>query len=129
MHSLNPTLAMKQFLLLAVVVCSLLSALAPVSAAGKGGKGGRMKKPQPTPVPEKVNASGAKIVTVSGDSITVEYSKTSTTYKMSHETLITVDGRRVRSSDLKPGMHTEVDASKINPTLLLSIKAHAIPKS
>jgi len=114
---------MKLFLLVAILIFSILS---PASAAAKVKP---LPKAKPTPAPEKVNASGAKIKTVSGDSLTVEYSKTSTTYKMTGETLITIDDRKSRSTDLKPGMHVEVDASKINPTLLLSIKAHSIPKS
>ena len=115
---------MKPALLVIILAILTISVLSPDSfAASKG------KKPKATPTPEKVNASGSKITTVSGDSITIEYSKTSTTYKMSNETLIEVDGKRARSSELKPGMKVEVDSSKINPTLLLSIKASTPPKS
>ena len=122
---LYPVAPMKPFLFVAIVAILTFSVLSPESASAKG----KLPKAKPTPVPEKVNASGAVIKTVSGDSITIEYSKTSTTYKMSGETSITVDDRRARSTELKPGMHAEIDASSINPALLLSIKAHAIPKS
>ena len=116
---------MKPFLFAAIVAVLIFSILSPDRAEAKG----KTPKHKPTPVPEKVNASGAIIKTVSGDSITIDYSKTSTTYKMSGETSITIDDRRARSADLKPGMHAEITASSINPTLLLSIKAHAVPKS
>ena len=116
---------MKPLLFLAIVVTLAVSVFSPDSASAKG----KTPKAKPTPVPEKVNASGAKITTVAGDSITIEYSKTSTTYKMSNETSITIDDKRARSTDLKPGMHAEVTASSINPNLLLSISAHAVPKS
>ncbi len=110
----------------AIAVVFAFALISPITASAKGV---RLTKPKPTPVPEKVNASGAKIAKLSGDSITIEYSKTSTTYKMSNETLISIDGNRARSTELRPGMHAEVDASKINTGLLLSIKASAIPKS
>ncbi len=116
---------MKQFLFVVIVAILTFSILSPDNASAKS----KLPKGKPTPVPEKVNASGAVIKSVGGDSITIEYSKTSTTYKMSGETNITVDDRRVRSSELKPGMHAEIAASSINPTLLLSISAHAVPKS
>ena len=108
-------------LLAAILALSLIS---PDTASAKGLK--PSKKPRPEP--EKVNASGSQITMVSGDSITIEYSKTSTTYKMSNETQISIDGARARSTALKPGMHAEVDTSKINPNLLLSIKASSIAK-
>ena len=116
---------MKPFLFVAIVAILTFSILSPELASAKG----KTPKAKPTPVPEKVNASGAKIKTVSGDSVTVEYSKTSTTYKMTGETRISIDDRRARATDLKPGMHAEVTASSINPTLLLSISAHSIPKT
>lgn len=116
---------MKPFLFVAIVAILTFSILAPESASAKG----KAPKHKPTPVPEKINASGASIKTVSGDSITIDYSKTSTTYKMSSETNISIDDRRARSSELRPGMHAEITASSINPNLLLSIRAHAVPKS
>ena len=116
---------MKKLLAAAITASLALALLSPDTAAAKPLKPSK----NPTPVPEKVNASGSKITMVSGDSITLEYSKTSTTYKMSNETQIDIDGKRARSTELKPGMSAEVDASKINPNLLLSIKAHAAPKN
>lgn len=116
---------MKPLLFVAIVAVLTFSVLSPDRASAKG----KTPKHKPTPVPEKVNASGASIKTVSGDSITIEYSKTSTAYKMSQETQISIDGKRARSNDLKPGMHAEVNASSINPNLLLSISAHAVPKN
>ena len=110
-----------KFLPLTTVVATLaLLLFSPDAASAKGFK----PRHKPTPVPEKVNASGSTISKIGGDSITIEYSKTSTTYKMSNETQITIDGQRARSTDLKPGMHAEVGVSKITPTLLLSIAAH-----
>lgn len=119
-----------KFLPFAAVVATLaILLISPETACAKGGKGMALKpSKKPTPVPEKVNASGAKITKVGGNSITVEYSKTSTTYTMSNETRVTIDGNRSRPADLKPGMHAEVDASKISPTLLLSITAHTDTK-
>ena len=116
---------MKPFLFVAIVAVLTFSVLSPELASAKG----KLPKHKPTPVPEKVNASGSVIKKVSGDSITIDYSKTSTTYKMSAETSITIDDKRARSTELKPGMHAEITASSINPTLLLSVKAHAVPKS
>lgn len=112
---------MKSLPFTTVLATLALLLFSPDAASAKGFKPNH----KPTPVPEKVNASGSKITSVSGDSITIDYSKTSTTYKMSNETQITIDGNRARPTDLKPGMHAEVDASKITPTLLLSITAHA----
>jgi len=76
-----------------------------------------------TPVPEKINAGGAKIESVSADSITVKASKTSQTYKIDSHTAITVNGKKGTAEDLKAGMRVEVDGSKIDPTKALSIKA------
>lgn len=111
---------MKPSLCLALVASIAISALSPISASAKG-KG--MQKPKPTPAPEKVNASGGKIVTVAGDTIAVEYSKTKQTFKMTAETTITFNGQRVGPGALRPGMHVEVDPSKIDPGLALSIQA------
>ena len=119
-----------KFLPFAVVVATLAILLtSPETASAKGGKGMALKPSKhPTPVPEKVNASGAKITKVGGNSITVEYSKTSTTYTMSNETLVTIDGNRSRPADLKPGMHAEVTASNLTRGLLLSIQASSNSK-
>ena len=118
---------MKTFLLTAITAIFALS-LHPLEAATKGSKG-MQHKPKPTPVPEKINASASKITKVGGDSITIEYSKTDTTYKMSSETQISVDGKRARSADLKPGMHVEIGTSSLHPNLLLSIQATSAPKN
>jgi hypothetical protein len=121
---------MKPFLLLVILTVLTMSVFHPDPAsAAKGNKPGKGAKAKPTPVPEKVNASGSKIAKVGGDSITVEYSKTSTTYKMSAETQITLDGNKARSTDLRAGMHAEVSPSAITPNLLLSIRALSVPKS
>ena len=122
---------MKPLLLIAIAATLTLSFLSPDAFAAKGGsKGtGKIPKAKPTPVPEKVNASGPKISKVSGDSITIDSSKTSVTYKMSNETQISIDGKRVRSTDLRPGMRAEVLVSNIHPNLLISIQASAVPKS
>src|SRR6266446_1652221 len=88
----------------------------PVFAAKK-------PKPKSTPKPQKVNASGSKIESVSNDSISVTTSKTKKTYKIDSHTAITVNERKGTAADLKSGMHVEVDASNINPDLALSIKA------
>lgn len=117
---------MKPCIVAAIVITFVFSLLTPDPAAAKSTKG---QKAKPTPVPAKVDASGAKIESVSGDTIKIKYSKTSTTYKVSGETLITVDERRVRSTELKPGMHAEVTASTLRPNLLLTISARSIPKS
>lgn len=122
MTLLNPTTKMKTFLLIAVAAIFALS-LHPLEAAGKGGSKGTQHKAKPTPVPEKINASAAKITKVGGDSITIEYSKTSTSYKMSSETQVSIDGKRAGSADLRAGMHVEIGASSLHPSLLLSIQA------
>jgi len=121
---LNRATNMKAFLLIAAAAIFAL-ALHPTDAAAKGVK---LPKAKPTPVPEKVNASGAKITKAGGDSVTIEYSKTTTTYKVNNETQITVDGKHGGSGDLKPGMHAEISVSSIHPNLLLSIQA-TTPKS
>lgn len=113
---------MKPFLLLTIVASLAFSLFLPHADAAKGGKGGKMKKLHPTPVPEKTKAY-SEIKSVSGDTITVEHSKTATTYKMSNETQIQVDGQRARATDLKPGMHVEVTPGSINPTILRSVAA------
>lgn len=121
---------MKPLLLVAIAAALTLSLLSPDAFAAKGGgKGTKVPKAKPTPVPEKVNASGPKISKVSGDSITIESSKTSATYKMSNETQISIDGKRVRPTDLRPGMRAEVLVSNIHPNVLISIQASAVPKS
>jgi hypothetical protein len=104
-------------------------AIFTVSAEAAGGKGMKLKpSKKPTPVPEKVK-SFAEIKSVSGDSITIEHSKTTTTYKMSNETQIQIDGTNARSTSLKPGMHVAVTASSINPGFLLSVTATTAPKN
>jgi hypothetical protein len=112
---------MKRFLLLALVASLAVTVISPDTASAKTGAG-KSKKAKPTPEPEKSKAF-SEIKSVSGDSITVTHSKTTTTYKMSNETQIRVDGQSVRSTSLKAGMHVEVTASGINPTLLLSVAA------
>ncbi len=116
---------MKTLLITAIAAIFTLSLL-PTEADARGI---RLPRPKPTPEPEKINASGSKIAKVSGDSVTIEYSKTSTTYKVTNETQITVDGKRVGSADLKPGMHAEITASTLTPSLLLSIQATTPKKS
>lgn len=126
MNRLNPTTNMKTFLLIATASIFTLS-LIPMDASGAKGAKGPMHKPKPTPVPEKINASGAKITKVGGDSITIEYSKTSTTYKMTNETQININGKRGGSADLKPGMLVEIGKSDLKPGVLLSIQATTPP--
>ena len=109
---------MKPLLFIAIVTTLAISVFSPDVASAKG----KSPKAKATPVPEKSKAFSA-IKSVSGDTITIEHSKTSTSYKMSNQTQITVDGLRATSASLKPGMHVEVTASSINPTLLLSIAA------
>jgi len=113
---------MKPFLLLAIVASLAVTGIAPFTASATAANSKRLKKAKPTPEPEKSKAF-SEIKSVSGDSITVTHSKTNTTYKMSNETQIRVDGKSVRAAGLKPGMHVEVTASGINPTLLLSVAA------
>jgi hypothetical protein len=119
---------MKRFLLLAIVASLAVTVISPYTASAKTSSTGKLKKGKPTPEPEKSKAF-SEIKSVSGDSITVTHSKTTTTYKMSNETQIRVDGQSARSSSLKPGMHVEVTPSGINPTLLLSVAATTPPKS
>ena len=107
------------------LIFTLSIALPLLAASSVLAKGKGMQKPKPTPVPEKVNASGGKIITVAGDTIAVQYSKTTQTFKMSRETNITLNGQRVGAQALKSGMHVEVDASKIDPGLALSVQASA----
>ena len=129
MSLLNPTTNMKTLLLTAIAAIFALS-LHPLEAAGsKGSSKGMQHKAKPTPVPEKINASAAKITKVGGDSITIEYSKTSTSYKMSNETQISVDGKRAGSADLRAGMHVEIGTSSLHPNLLLSVQATTPPKN
>jgi hypothetical protein len=116
---------MKPLLLSAIVSTLALSLLAPDTASAKGV---RIPKPKPTPVPEKVNASGAKIAKVGGNSITIEESKKSTDYKLTNETHITLDGKPAGAADLRPGMHVEVGASTLNPTMLLTLSATSVSK-
>ena len=118
---------MKSLPFTAVAAALALLLMSPDAASAKGGKSMKPNH-KPTPVPEKVNASGSKITKVGGDSVTIEYSKTSTTYRMSNETQISIDGNRARSTDLRPGMHAEIGASTLNPGLLLSIKASSATK-
>ena len=125
MDHLNSAITMKSFLLIAIAAIFTLSLL-PLEAATKGK--GTMHKPKPTPVPEKINASGAKITKVGGNSITIEYSKTSTTYTMSGETQITVDGKHAGTGDLRPGMLVEIGKSDLKPGMLFSIQATTPPK-
>jgi hypothetical protein len=114
---------MKPFLLLAIVASLAVTGISPFTASATAANSSkRLKKAKPTPEPEKSKAF-SEIKSVSGDSITVTHSKTTTTYKMSNETQIRVDGQSVRSTSLKPGMHVEVTPSGINPTLLLSVSA------
>lgn len=110
---------MKPSLFLTIAASLAFSLIAPIPASAKG----KTQKPKPTPVPEKVNASGGKIVTVVGDTISVASSKTTQNYKMTGETVITLNGARVGAGALKPGMSVEVDASKIDPGLALSVQA------
>lgn len=110
---------MKTFRLLAILATLAFSVLPQDAAAAKGGKG---KKAKPTPVPEKSKAF-AEIKSVSGDTITIEHSKTTTKYKMSGETQIQIDGNRASAANLKPGMHVEVTPSSINPSVLRSVAA------
>lgn len=114
---------MKLFLLSAFATILALSVLSPGTASAKGTRTPKLK---PTPVPEKINAKGAKIAKVGGNSITIAYSKTSTDYKMTNETRINIDGKRAGSADLRPGMHVEVDVSALNPTVLLSLSATSV---
>ncbi len=127
MDWLKPKPHMKTFLLITTAAIFTLL-LIPMDASGaKGGKG-MQHKLKPTPVPEKINASGAKITKVGGDSITIDYSKTSTTYRMSNETQININGKRGTSADLKPGMLVEIGKSDLKPGMLLSIEATTPPK-
>ena len=125
MIPLNPNPTMKPFLFPVIAAILAVSFLSPGTASAKGTKTPKLK---PTPVPEKINAKGAKIAKVGGNSITIEYSKTSTDYKMTNETRITIDGKHAGSADLRPGMHVEVDASALNPTVLLSLSATSVQK-
>jgi len=114
---------MKPHLLLALALTLVFSVFSPDHAFAA-----RRGKAKPTPEPEK-SKSYSEIKSVSGDSVTITHSKTDTTYKMNRETQVTIDDQRARGVDLKPGMHAEVTASSINPTVLLSIAAHSIPKT
>ncbi len=118
---------MKRFFLSAIAAVFALSLLLPGTVSAKGSKG-MTHKPKPTPVPEKINAKGATIAKVGGNAITIEYSKTSTDYKMTNETRITIDGKPAGSADLRPGMRVEVGASTLNPTTLLTLAATSVPK-
>lgn len=115
---------MKPFRLLAIIATLAFSVLSPNHASAKG----KLPKAKPTPVPEKSKAF-ASIKSVSGDTITVEHSKTTTKYKMSGETQIQIDGNRATAANLKPGMHVEVTPSSINPTVLRSVAATTPPKN
>ena len=103
-----------------VIILTLSVALSllwtnPASAAKKG----RVK---PTPVPEKIEA-GTKIESVGGETISVKSGKTTQTYKIDGRTAISINGKKGAAADLKPGMHVQVDASKITPDLAASIAA------
>ena len=115
---------MKSFQLLAIVATLAFSVLSPDPASAKG----KLPKGKPTPVPEKSKAF-SEIKSVSGDTITIEHSKTTTKYKMSNETQIQIDGNRATAANLKPGMHVEVTPSTINPTVLRSVAATTPPKN
>ena len=71
----------------------------------------------------KVHASGGKITAVSANSISVQVSKTTDTYKISAATLIHLDGRKAGAGDLKKGMHAEVTASQLDPGAASAIEA------
>jgi carbon monoxide dehydrogenase subunit G len=114
---------MKTSLITVIAVSLALSLLAPGTASAK------FPKLKPTPEPDKVNAAGATIGTVAGDSVTIQTSKKSTTYRVSRDTQVQVDGQRATLANLKPGMHAEVTASSLDPNLLLSISAHSVPKN
>jgi len=132
-EALNLTIKMKTFIFIAITAILTLS-LHPLEAAAKKGgqpqhKAHHKPTPEPTPVPKKIEASTAsKIAKVGGDSITIECADKSTTYKMSKETQISVDGRHAAAGDLKAGMHAEIDASSLHPDLLLSIQATTAAK-
>jgi hypothetical protein len=112
-----------RFILFTAAATFALAMLSPEAGAAGKGKGNKHPKAKPTPVPEKVNASGPKIASVSGDTVAIEFPKGNETYKISGETIITLNGNRARSTDLKPGMPAEIGVSSIRPGLLLSISA------
>jgi len=80
-------------------------------------------KLKPTPAPQKSEA-GTVIESVSGDSVTVKASKTTTTYKVDNRTAIRVNGIPGTTANLKKGMHAEVEASGLNPGFALSVTAN-----
>jgi hypothetical protein len=114
---------MKISVLPIIAITLVASSFAPDAAVARG-----LPRAKPTPVPEKSKAY-AEIKSVSGEAVTIEHSKTTTTYKMNRDTAVTIDDQRARGTDLKPGMHAEVTPSSINPDLLLSISAHSVPKT
>ena len=112
-HILNP-MKTSRLLILALVVG--LSAVSVPSASAR-------PKLKPTPTPQKSEA-GTVIEGVSGDSVTIKASKTTTTYKVDNRTAIRVNGVPGTTANLKKGMHAEVTASGLNPGFALSVTAN-----
>lgn len=114
---------MKTSRLLFAVVAVVICAFAPDAA--HAAKRPRLK---PTPVPEKINAHAALIVTVSNGAIEVKSSHETAKYRIDSRTSITLDGERATVGALKAGMYADVTASTIDPSLAVSIAA-TNPKS
>ena len=62
-------------------------------------------------------------MSVMGDSVTVMIAKTQRTYKIDKNTNISINDKKSTAQDLKKGMHVEIDGSRIDPGLALSIDA------
>jgi len=71
---------------------------------------------------KKVHAD-ATITAVSDNSISVKTGHAAHTYKITSQTLIRVDGRKVTAKDLKKGMHAAVTASQIDVNTASAIDA------
>ena len=67
--------------------------------------------------------SGEKITAVSGSSITVKAGSAPQIFKISGNTVIHLDGRKVTAKDLHKGMHAQVTPSQLDPTTASAIEA------
>ena len=108
---------MKTSRLLITLLAIILCAFATDVAFAKG-----MKKPKPTPVPEKSSAHST-IVSVSNTDISVKAGHDTKQFKITNYTTVTLDDHRVGVGALKAGMYADVTPGGIDPGVAMSIAA------
>lgn len=103
---------MKAFLLLLTTVALATSIPTRVQAG----------RPKPTPVPHYHTV----IAEISAESITVQGPKQTKTYKITKDTQITYNGKKVTAADLQAGMKVSVTAA-MDPGTAVVITANKAP--